>query len=362
MDIKSVVLELISQSESVVFTDIQIETGKPIMWRRPTGWHEIENVYESPTQEDIAEFLTLIDQDWKSHLKRDGAMDRPIELTHSRLRCNAYYTKGNTALSISIRKHSARPIPFVKLGFPNQIANSLNWSKGLFIVTGSTGSGKTTTLASMIDYINETRGLHIITIENPIEYRIENKKSIISQVEVPTDSPTFSAALRNAMRQKPDVIMIGEVRDRDTAEAMFSAAESGHLIMATLHTSSAEGALTKLLSFFPAEEQKSRAKMLSNALAAIICQSMIPRVNGESSVVVNEILFNTTAASQQMIESVDKHHSIREYIRKGDDKVSCHMNTKLLQLVSEKEISVESALRASHSPMELRDAILAKTR
>lgn len=188
--------------------------------------------------ESMMPLLKAIDEDWEDKIV-EHAIDRPFVLTACRLRCNVYRLSCGEKVSISIRRLPLQPMSLEKIGLPSYIKTMLEANKGIILVTGPTGSGKTTTIASMLDHINATRSSHIITIEEPIEYELKRKQSIVSQKKVPTDTASFSSGLREALRQKPDVLMVGEIRDFDTADTVLHAGESGHLVLSTMHTNSA---------------------------------------------------------------------------------------------------------------------------
>jgi len=229
------------------------------------------------------------------------------------------------------------------------------------LITGSTGAGKTTSTAALLDYLNTTRSAHIVTIEQPIEYVIAPKKSIVSQKEVGADVTSFSAGLREALRQRPDVIMVGEVRDPETADTVLHAGESGHLVFATLHTSSAIGALNKMLSFFPMEQREQRAAALADALVGVVCQSLVPTEKGDAFVLASEMLFNNNNQIAQFLTNAEKFALLPEYMRRKEDHMSRCLNDSLAALVASRTISTKDAMRAAYNRIELQD-MLARTR
>lgn len=354
----SVVAEIIRLVNSgQPFTDIHVEQDAAMMWKTPSGWQETG--FGATSIEDMEPVLSSLEREWRQAISR-GAIDRPISLSNSRLRCNIFRMRGGERLAISIRKHPLEPFDLTQIGMPPQIVQTLNGAKGLIVVTGSTGAGKTTALAAMVAHINRTRAAHVVTIEQPIEYLHERRSAIVSQREVPTDVPTFSEGLREALRQKPDVIMIGEVRDRDTADTAFHAAESGHLVLASMHTNSTEGAINKLLSFFPANELAQRAATLSTTLIAVVCQALLPRRSGDGFVLASELLFNSSAQVSKLIADPSKIHLLRDVMRRGEDHVTRHMNTVLIELIRKGEVAKDAAIRASHAQLDLVDEIQRK--
>lgn len=253
-DLAGEVLGLIDLKQ--MFTDIHIEQDRPVTIKTPRGW--VETSDEPVLLDDMRPLLDAIDEHWERALSQ-GTLDRPFVLTRCRLRCHVYRAGGGRKIVISMRRLPLQPLPLEELGLPAYVRSMLDNTKGIILVTGPTGSGKTTTIASLLEHVNATRNTHIVTIEEPIEYYLERRQSIISQREVPTDTPNFPHGLREALRQKPDVVMVGEVRDAQTADTLLQAGESGHLVLATMHTGSAVSALNKLLSFFPAGERDRHA-------------------------------------------------------------------------------------------------------
>ncbi|MFC5474042.1 type IV pilus twitching motility protein PilT [Paraherbaspirillum soli] len=340
-----------------VFTDIHIEQDAPLMIKTPRGWQEINP--EPILLDEMRPVLKAIDEDWEDKVL-EGALDRPFVLTHCRLRCNVYRMYAAEKIAISIRRLSLNPVPLEQNGLPQYVRIMLEASKGIILVTGPTGSGKTTTIASMLDYVNTHRSSHIITIEQPIEYELERKQSIVSQKEVPTDTPSFSAGLRDAMRQKPDVLMVGEIRDFETADTVLHAGESGHLVLATMHTNSAIGAISKLLAFFAPEQREQRAAALANSLIGVICQSLIPAENGESFVLASEMIFNNNQQIAPMIADPGKLYMITDFMKRKEDNMSRSLNEDLQQLVAKKMITSKDAMRAAYNRMELHEMINSK--
>jgi twitching motility protein PilT len=336
-------------------TDIHLEQDAAAMVRTPRGWRELPGgpVHE----EELYPLLLAIDEDWKSRI-RAGAIDRSLTLPGSRMRCNLYGIDGGRRLAVSLRRLPLEPLPIEQTGLPLYVrAALLEASKGIILLTGPTGSGKTTTAASMIRHINATRSAHVVTIEEPIEYRFARQRSLVSQKEVPVDTPTFAAGLREALRQKPDVIMVGEVRDSDTADTVLHAGESGHLVLATLHTSSAIGAIGKLLSFFPAEQRERRAASLAGALLGVICQSLVPAEQGDASVLASEMIFNNYQQTTAFIADPAKLHLLGEFMHRKEDNMSRTLNDSLAQLVSAKKIAAKDAMRAAYARGELHELI-----
>lgn len=340
---------------STAITDIHIEQDAVAMVKTPRGWREIEG---GPIDEELMyPLLMAIDEDWKTKI-RAGAIDRPLVLPTTRLRCNVYCTGGGQRIALSLRRLPLNPLPLESTGLPLYLrASLLEATKGLVLVTGPTGSGKTTTIGSMIEHINSTRGVHIVTIEEPIEYQFVRRQAIVSQKEVPVDTPTFASGLREALRQKPDVIMVGEVRDLDTADTVLHAGESGHLVLATMHTSSALGAITKLLSFFPAEQRERRAVSLAGSLIGVIGQSLVPAESGDQYVLASELILNNFQQTASFIADPAKLHLLGDFMRRKEDNMSRTLNDSLAQLVAQKKVAAKDAMRAAYNRGELHELI-----
>jgi twitching motility protein PilT len=351
-DLTREILDLIDLKQT--FTDIHIEQDRPIMLKAPRGW--VAAGEEPVLLDEMLPTLSSIEPEWEALLQH-GAIDRPFVLTHCRLRCNIYRTYGGRKLVISIRRLPLQPMPIDRLGLPAYIRSMLDTAKGLVLVTGPTGSGKTTTIASMLDYINRSRNSHIITIEQPIEYELESRSSIVSQREVPTDTPSFPAGLREALRQKPDVIMVGEVRDTETAETALQAGESGHLVLATMHTGSALGTLTRLLSFFPLEHRERYAATLANSLIGIVCQCLVPSADGENFVLASELLFNNNQQISPLLTDAAKLPFIAEFMRRKEDNMSRLLNEHLASLVAKGACLPRDALRMTYNRLELHELL-----
>jgi twitching motility protein PilT len=267
----------------------------------------------------------------------------------SRFRANVFQQRGATSMAI-------RQIPydihsFEDLGLPKICRELIERQNGLVLVTGPTGSGKSTTLATMIDTINQTRNGHIITIEDPIEYVHQHKNCIINQREVNSDTMSFPAALKYVLRQDPDVILIGEMRDRETIEAALTIAETGHLAMATLHTNSTFESINRIIDVFPAEQQNQVRSQLSFSLAGVITQQLIPRSRGNGRVLALEIMVCTPGIKAMIRDN--KTHQIYGQMQAGQKYGMQTMNQSLCQAALNKWITREEALGRSGDAAEL---------
>jgi len=267
-----------------------------------------------------------------------------------RFRVNAFRSRGSAGLVF--RRVSVGAIPLDELGLPPVIASLSLEPRGLVVVTGPTGSGKTTTLAGMVDHINANREVHVVTIEDPIEVLHFDKLSMINQREVRVDTEDFSVALRAAMRQDPDVILVGEMRDFDTVKAALAAAETGHFVMSTLHTTDAHETVNRVIDFFPPHEQKQVRLSLAGALRGIICQRLVPRADGEGRCVTMEVCINTGRVADAIVDP-DKTVTIPQLIADGGFYGMQTFDQHLVGLIRDGVITLEAAMTASTSPHDL---------
>lgn len=341
-------------SSDAVFTDILIQTDKPVMLKTPKGWEEAPN-FDPLFPEEIGSLLDTVDKEWKQKIATH-AISRALNLSSCRLRINAYRINSGQEYGISIRRQPLKPPQLTDIGVPMFVRKEIEKGKGLIIVTGQTGSGKTTTLASMLQYINATRSAHVITIEDPIEYIHDRNQSIFSQKEVPTDVASFAEGLYDALRQKPDVILVGEIRDKEAADVAMLAAESGHLVLASMHTNTAVGAIGKLLNWFP-NEVAQRSKTLSDSLLMVLCQSLIPTIEGTGWVLANEALVNSGAQTANMIADPSKQSQLNDFMKRSTDQMSQSLNKDLARLVRDRKISAQEAMKATNNKLELTEML-----
>jgi len=268
----------------------------------------------------------------------------------ARFRANYFVQQGY--VGVAVRMLPFRILGFAELGLPVPIMTDLcEKPKGLVLITGSTGSGKTTTLASMIDYLNTSKDHHILTIEDPIEYVHTSKRSIVDQREVGTDTQSFAQALKHVLRQDPDVILIGEMRDLETIETALVVAETGHLVLATLHTSDAVQTINRIVDVFPAHQQNQVRVQLSLELLAIVSQQLIPKASGRGRALATEFLTMNHAARSLIREQ--KIHQLYSVIQTGQKEGMCTMNQALYELYVNRMITLEAALARSGDPDDL---------
>jgi twitching motility protein PilT len=336
-NVLAAVLNLVNSPE--IFSDILITANEPVMVRNANGWWP----FPCPTY-DIAAvtfILQTMNINWQAGLV-EGGFSGTFVVGDWRLRITAYLVERGEKQVLAIRRTNMKPLSLSATGLPPQVQLMVDNLRGLILIAGSTGAGKTTTMAALVEHINNTRSVHIETIEDPIEYIFTRNKSIFSQREVGSDTPSFYEGVRGAMRQRPDVIVIGEILDRQTAENAMLAGESGHLVIATLHASSAYGAVQKLTAFFPGEEA-ARLSTLATSLMGVIYQSILPGIAKGSSVVAAELLFNH---NQQFSSVLGDGVKVNGMLDSGQDKVSCSIAHNLAALVKANRVTKAEALRS----------------
>jgi len=328
-------------NSDVSFSDILIESDGPIMLKTARGWFDSGEV-EYPSWTDISDFLAGVDPAWEAILK-EGAMNRPLDLHSCRLRINAYLALGGRKLMASVRIVPNDPPQLGDLGLPPAVRLLLENPNGIILISGPTGSGKTTTMAAMVDIINETRNAHIITIEDPIEFVFKRKKSVFSQREIGVDSLSFFDGVKDAMRQRPDVIVIGEIRDRDTAEQAIIAGESGHLVIGTLHAGSAVGTISKLMGFFNSHERESKIHSLSGSLVGIVNQTLISRKDGNGYALAVDFIANHKRQYSRVLHDLDK---LQVSLDRNEDGVSVGLAASVTKLIQAGVVDKAEAAKA----------------
>ena len=299
-------------------------------------------------------YSVMTDQQ-KLRLEQDLEVDFAFGLEGvARFRANIYNQRGAVARAFRAIPEQIRS--FGQLGLPPVVQSLCERPRGLVLVTGVTGSGKSTTLAAMIDRINETEPLHILTIEDPVEYLHRSKRSLVNQREIHADTRGFQQALRAAMRQDPDVVLVGELRDLETIEAALTIAETGHLTFATLHTNSCVQTINRLVDVFPAHQQAQIRAQLSMVLEGVLCQMLVPKASGQGRALALEVMVPNGAIRNLIRE--DKVHQIYSSMQTGQLKFGMQtLNQSLAELALKGEISREVAMSCSSSPEELRELI-----
>lgn len=335
-------------------SDIHVEEGEPV-WCRSNG-HLCLGAEDIVSGNEITEFLSKLPDVFKSNqpisqqMIATGDRDFSTNVGNYRVRGNVYLANcGN--LAFALRKLSSAIPEVSSLGLPSNFLDVVNRSKGLFLVTGATGSGKSTTLASVVEYLNQHQSQHIITIEDPIEYRFHNAMSKVSQREVGKDATTFQDALRSALRQDPDVVMIGEMRDRVTVQTALDAANTGHLVLATLHTMNARQSIERMVSFFSAEEKEWAHQVISSVLIGVMSQVLVPLADHKGRVLCYEFLINTPAARQCIKDG--KPQALYNVMETGRSDGQVLLNSNLIERVQRGQIRHEDAMYASYDPVAL---------
>lgn len=349
--IANYITTLIKKQESYNFSDILLKDGEQFKFRVPTGYMSADGVVLE--SKHILEFLKTLGREM-DHIefakKNGGHLDFAITFDAVRFRCNFFLFGGTGRIGMSMRKLNDYIPPLSTLALPKLAKSFADRASGLVLCTGATGSGKSTTLASIIDHINETRPGHIITLEDPIEYLQKNKKSSVTQREIGEDAHSFASGLKASLREDPDVILIGEIRDRETCEAALMAAETGHLVLSTLHTTSAPKTVERLLDFFHGDEKNAMSSVISSVLVGVISQVLPPSIDGKSRVLVAEVMANFAnvgaAIRQQKLQQLPNE------IAQGISQGQTIMNKELVRFVSEQKISKDIARLYAYDPYE----------
>jgi twitching motility protein PilT len=319
-------------------SDLHLQVGMPAMLRIDGALtpHDPAPLDEKAVEELV---FSLLDEDQKQILMRDKEFDFSFAFGDlGRFRVNAFHERGNIAAALRLIPNSIRTVE--DLGLPPIINKFTEYPRGLVLVTGPTGSGKSTTLAALVDRINSERPSHIITVEDPIEYTHKSKRSLIVQREVHYDTFSFSAALRSALREDPDVVLIGEMRDLETIAAAITIAETGHLVFATLHTNSASQSVDRMIDVFPPHQQPQVRAQLGNILMAICSQRLIPRLGG-GRVAAAEVLIATPAVRNIVREG--KSYQLEAVIQTGAEFGMQSMDRTLVNLIHTGVISYDEA-------------------
>lgn len=331
-------------------SDLHITTGSPPRLRIDGRLIPIDHPPLTPVDTKNLCYSILTDAQ-KHRFEENNELDLSFGIKGlSRFRANIFMQRGAVAGAFRAIPFSIKT--FHELGLPDIINELVKKPRGLILVTGPTGSGKSTTLAAIVDRINEERYDHIITIEDPIEYLHTHKKSLVNQREVNADTTSFKAALKYVLRQDPDVVLIGEMRDLETIEAALTVSETGHLTLATLHTNSAVQTINRIIDVFPSHQQEQIRVQLSFVLEGIISQQLIPKKSGQGRVLAVEILIPNPAVRNLIRE--DKIHQIYSIMQTGQARSGMQtMNQSLLELYTKGLISYEDAIGRSTVPEEL---------
>ena len=345
---------MLKQTVELQGSDLHLSIGSPPQVRVHGELQKLDFPELTPTDTKSLSYAVLTDAQKKR-------FEETLELDFSfgirgvaRFRCNMFNQRG--AVGAVYRQIPERIRPFDELGLPAVLAKMAERPRGLVLVTGPTGSGKSTTLAAMIDKINAEKHGHILTVEDPIEYLHQHKKCLINQRELHSDTHSFTAALRAALREDPDVVLIGEMRDLETVESALRIAETGHLTFGTLHTNSASSTINRIIDVFPSHQQSQIRTQLSLVIEGIVCQALLPRTDGKGRVVSLEILVPTPGIRNLIRE--DKVHQIYSAMQTGQEKLGMQtMNQSLSTLHFRRMITLETAMQASSNREELQEMI-----
>jgi twitching motility protein PilT len=337
-------------------SDIHLTVGRAPVLRLDGRLRSLETKVLEP-DDTVALMKSITPDRNQQELQEEGGTDFGFAFgDEGRFRVSVFKQKGN--ITLVLRLIPSKLLTFEQIGLPKICAALCRRPRGMFLVTGPTGSGKTTTLACMINYINENFDRHIVTVEEPIEYYHPHKKSIINQREVGVDVPSFSEALRRVLRMDPDVILVGELRDLETIEAAVRAAETGHLVFSTVHTTSAAGTITRLIDVFPVTQQEQIRIQLSSNLIAVLSQALCPLATGRGRIAAYEFMVVTPAIANLIREN--KTYRIDSSIQTGKKLGMQLLDEHLWQLYDIGKITLEEMLEKARQPGALQDKAIAK--
>ena len=339
-------------------SDLHLTAGSPPMVRARGRLTPLEGYPVLDATETREIVYSILSNDQRQRLETEWQLDFAYAIPgRARFRVNAYFQRG--ALGAAFRLIPAQITPIDDLGLPPVVHDLCNKPRGIVLVTGPTGSGKSTTLAAMVDEINASREEHILTIEDPIEFLHASRKCMVNQRELGADAQSFAAALKAALRQDPDVILVGEMRDLETISTALTAAETGHLVFATLHTQSAPSTIDRVIDVFPAHQQAQIRVQLSIALQGVITQTLVPTADGSGRAVACEILIPTAAVRNLIREG--KTHQILSSMQTGSGVGMQTMDAALAAMVRAGKISQRAAEGQSSTPDELKRILGAAT-
>ena len=347
------ITELLTAAVQAGASDLHLKSGNyPILRVDGTLCPIAENRRLDPAMLDAMAAVLL-----PAALQLRLAREHEVDFAHSvaglgRFRCNVFRQRGTIAMVLRVIPIQVSSIE--DLGLPPVLKTIAEAERGLILLTGTTGSGKSTTLAALIDHINRTRAAHIITVEDPIEYLHHDRRSIINQREVEIDTDSFAQALRSALRQDPDVILVGEMRDFETIETGLTSAETGHLVMSTVHTLDATETINRLIAVFPPHQHGQVRQQLASVLRAVISQRLIPRVDGAGRSVAVEVMVNTPFVRDCIVDP-ERTHLIGDAIAAGTSQYGMQtFDQSIYGLYQRGRISYDAALRGASNPDEFK--------
>ncbi len=331
---------LLLEAKTLTASDIHLCTGTQPLFR-VNGVLVKDETTDTLSREDIEYIIdTIIPINKTSTLLENKSVDFSFSKDGiGRFRCNIYSQRGSYALAIRVLPFHINS--FEDLGIPDSVKEITTRSKGLFLITGTTGSGKSTTLASMIDLINRNQGCHILTIEDPIEYIHNHKKSYVTQREIGQDATDFSSALRSALREDPDIIMLGEMRDTETISIALTAAETGHLVLSTLHTASVAKTIDRIIDSFPPEQHAQVRSQLASVLEGVVSQQLVKKSDKDGVVLATEVMYTTPAIRNLIREG--KHYQINSVLQTSQAQNMHIMEESLARHVKSGAITEEEA-------------------
>ena len=346
--------EILSKAKEAGASDVHITVGIPPKMRVNGKLITMEGPKLLPPDTmEIA--IHVMNEKQRQHFEENGEVDMSFAIAgEGRYRVNVYKQRGSIAMAFRL-VGTTIPSP-ESLGVPQSVIDLYQKKRGLVLVTGPTGSGKSTTLASIIDTVNNNREAHVITLEDPIEYLHQHKKSIVNQREIGLDSNNYAKALRAALREDPDVILVGEMRDFETISTAITAAETGHLVFSTLHTIGAASTVDRVIDVFPPHQQQQIRVQFANVLEAVISQQLIPMVNGEGRVAAFEVLHTNPAVRNLIREG--KTHQLTSVMQTNRKMGMITMDDALTQLYQEYKISREMALQFAQDQESLKNKLL----
>ncbi len=343
--------ELLTRAREEKASDLHVTVGKPPIVRVNGDLKELEGGYPVLTPEDTERLVvSMLSEERLNTMKKKGEVDFSFVMPGGRFRVNAYRQRGSYAAAIRLL---VQEIPTLEqLNMPECLKTLAMKQRGLVLLTGPTGSGKSTTLAAMVNYINHHRRAHVITIEDPIEYLHRHNMSIINQREIGEDTSSFASALRASLREDPDVILVGEMRDVETVSAAVTAAETGHLVLSTLHTNGAANTVDRIIDVFPPHQQQQIRIQVSSILEGVITQQLVPVADGKGRVAALEIMLATDAIANLIREG--KTHQINSCIQTGVTMGMQPMDYHLAKLVKSGIITKEMAYIRTMEPDNLK--------